>query len=163
MIDWAQLSSQLTTPVQVTNVNTWLEQCIQPFDATSLTPRTTELGSVTNYDLFEQSSGLCMQTAACAFTNCASGPFRDTYGPFMGLGGTGAVFYQSSSTEYYDSLYGPGTYPVLTDEEIVEEADLSEDSQLPDAVVHPENPGDVSAAVRFAADSGLGISVKTSG
>jgi len=163
MIDWTELSSQLTTPVQVTNVNTWLEQCIQPFDAVSLSPRTIELGFVTNYDLFEQSSGLCMQTAACSFTNCASGPFRDAYGPFMGPG-NGAVFYQSSSTEYYDSVYGPGTYPVLTDEEIVDGANLSEeDSQLPEAVVHPEHPGDVSAAVRFAADNGLGISVKTSG
>lgn len=63
----------------------------------------------------------------------------------------------------WDSFYGPGVYPVVTDEEVTEAASQSEDSQLPAAVVHPEHPGDVSAAVRFAADNGLKISVKTSG
>ena len=155
MIDWTALSSQLTTPVQVTDVNTWLEQCVKPFDYVTKSPVSEALGAVSNYELFGQSSGLCMQEASCTFTNCAAGPFWDAYGPFMG-NGADAKFYQSSS------LYEG--YPVLTDEEIAEGANLSEeDSQLPKAVVHPEHPGDVSAAVRFAADNGLGISVKTSG
>ena len=160
MINWADLSSQLTTPVQVTDVNLWLQQCIKPFDATAASDLTISLSGVTNYQLFEQSSGLCMQTASCAFTNCATGPFRDTYQPFTS---TYTPFYQSEQTGAFDSAYGPGVYPVLTDEEILEAASLSEDSQLPAAVVHPEHPGDVSAAVRFAAVNGLKVSVKTSG
>lgn len=153
MIDWTALSSQLTTPVQVTDVNTWLEQCIRPFDTVTRSPVSEALGAVSNYELFDQSSGLCMQEASCAFTNCTSGPFRDTYEPFATLGGL----------PFYQSVQLDPVFPVLTDEEIIEAASLSEDSQLPAAVVHPEHPGDVSAAVRFAADNGIKISVKTSG
>ena len=155
MIDWTALSSQLTTPVQVTDVNLWLQQCVKPFDYVSLSDVSASLGAVPNYELFEQSSGLCMQSASCAFTNCTSGPFRDAYGPYATLGNLN--FYQSVQ------LDPSGVSPVLTDEEITEAASLSEDSQLPAAVVHPEHPGDVSAAVRFATDNGLKISVKTSG
>ena len=155
MIDWTALSSQLTTPVQVTDVNLWLQQCVKPFDYVSRSDVSASLGAVSNYELFEQSSGLCMQSASCAFTNCTSGPFRDAYEPFAPLGNL--AFYQSVQ------LDPNGVFPVLTDEEITMAASLSEDSQLPAAVVHPEHPGDVSAAVRFAADNGLKVSVKTSG
>lgn len=166
MINWADLSSQLTTPVQVTDVNVWHEQCIKPFDVASMSDLSVSLAAshrgVNNYQLFEQSSGLCMQTASCAFTNCATGPFRDTYEPFTHTL-AGAMFYQSNRTVVLDAIYGPGVYPVLSDEDIVQAASQSENGQLPAAVVHPEHPGDVSAAVRFAADNGLKISVKTSG
>ena len=166
MIDWTALSSQLTTPVQITDVNLWLQQCIRPFDAVSLSPVSLSLGAVSNYELFEQSSGLCMQSASCAFTNCTSGPFYDAYEGFAKadvMKNGFLAFYQSEQTGAWDSIYGPGVYPVLPDEDIVEAASVSEDSQLPAAVVHPEHPGDVSLAVRFAADNGLKVSVKTSG
>ena len=153
MIDWTALSTQLTTPVQVTDVNTWLEQCVKPFDYVTKSPVSEALGAVSNYELFEQSSGLCMQSASCAFTNCTSGPFRDAYEPFATLG----------KLPFYQSVQLDPNLPVLTDEEITEAASLSKHSELPAAVVHPEHPGDVSAAVRFAADNGLRISVKTSG
>eukprot|EP00563_Minutocellus_polymorphus_P019820 CAMPEP_0197725434 /NCGR_PEP_ID=MMETSP1434-20131217/6975_1 /TAXON_ID=265543 /ORGANISM="Minutocellus polymorphus, Strain CCMP3303" /LENGTH=765 /DNA_ID=CAMNT_0043310909 /DNA_START=67 /DNA_END=2364 /DNA_ORIENTATION=+ len=156
-VDWSALSSELSTPVQITDVSLWLDQCVKPFDAASLNPLYWSLGGVSNYDLFEQSSGLCMQTTSCAFTHCA-GIFK-TYFPFNPF----AAYYQSSESEMYSAMYGPGTYPVLTDEEIAQAAATSEDSQLPAAVVHPEHPGDISAAVRFAAANGLKVAVKTSG
>jgi len=101
-----------------------------------------------------------MQTAACAFTNC-KGIFNETYFPFAL--DVQAFFYQSADSDLYNYFFGPGVYPILSDEEILDAATTSEDIELPAAVVHPEHPGDISLAIKFAAENGLKVSVKTSG
>lgn len=140
--DWDGLSSRLSSPVKKTNLSAWMDQCIKPFDAATLNPLAQVIGGVPNYWLFEQQSGLCMQTAACSFERCR-GPFAERY--------TSGPFYNSTN----------GASPVLTNQEILDAA--ASNSELPEAVVHPVHPGDVSNAVRFAVEKGMQVSVKTSG
>lgn len=140
--DWDGLSSQLSSAVKKTNLTVWMDQCIKPFDAATLDPWAQAIRGVPNYWLFEQESGLCMQTAACSFESCR-GPFAERY--------TGGPFYNSSK----------GASPILTNQEILDAA--ASDSELPEAVVHPVHPGDVSNSVKFAAEKGMQVSVKTSG
>jgi hypothetical protein len=140
--DWDGLSSQLSSPVKKTNLDAWMDQCIKPFDAATLDPWVQVIGGVPNYWLFEKQSGLCMQTAACSFERCR-GPFAERY--------TSGPFYNSSN----------GASPVLTNQEILDAA--ASNSELPEAVVHPVHPGDVSNAVKFAVETGMQVSVKTSG
>eukprot|EP00551_Chaetoceros_affinis_P018330 CAMPEP_0203742952 /NCGR_PEP_ID=MMETSP0092-20131115/59189_1 /ASSEMBLY_ACC=CAM_ASM_001090 /TAXON_ID=426623 /ORGANISM="Chaetoceros affinis, Strain CCMP159" /LENGTH=436 /DNA_ID=CAMNT_0050630227 /DNA_START=546 /DNA_END=1853 /DNA_ORIENTATION=- len=89
---------------------------------------------VSNYQLFMQPSGLCMGAAKCAYEKCAGGP----------------------DTPFNRFTFNSTTFP----EELWKDAD---NFDLPTAVVHPAHVGDVSAAIKFAAEHKIGVSVKTSG
>ena len=67
--NWEQLESRLSKDsFQVSNVDDWIEQCIHPF-------KDTEPDAVSNYQLFEESSGLCQAHASCGYQLCG-GPFQ---------------------------------------------------------------------------------------
>ena len=136
---WNQLSSQLSEDAfQVSKPNDWLTQCIHPFADLNFTDATTL--KVSNYQLLEQPSGMCMCHAVCAYKECV-GPFKNPYYPRTVL--------------QYDS-YDSAKY---TDESLKN----AEGLDLPDAIVHPIHVGDISEAIKFAAANKIEVSVKTTG
>jgi hypothetical protein len=138
-VDWFELDVILSSPVKPTSVEAWYEQCVRPFDAA-----TGGLGA-TNFLLLEQESGLCMDVVSCAFESCR-GIAADVYG-------------LPTATAYMSSQVVEG--PVLTDQNFIDAG--NDNSELPEAVVHPEHPGDVANSIKHAAKIGMGLSVKTSG
>jgi len=153
--NWSKLDPELSYPTQKTSFEVWHEQCIKPFDFATEEGKLSfdSYAGVSNLDLLEQESGLCMQTAACVFEGC-KGIFGQRY-----LQQT--CEYPSMYQSIQSDFCALGEYPVLKDEDIVTAA--SGKSELPKVVVHPGHPGDITEAIRFAADDLTGISVKTTG
>lgn len=86
-----------------------------------------------------------MDVVSCAFESCR-GIAADVYG-------------LPTATAYMSSQVVEG--PVLTDQNFIDAG--NDNSELPEAVVHPEHPGDVANSIKHAAKIGMGLSVKTSG
>eukprot|EP00551_Chaetoceros_affinis_P007584 CAMPEP_0203663894 /NCGR_PEP_ID=MMETSP0090-20130426/1393_1 /ASSEMBLY_ACC=CAM_ASM_001088 /TAXON_ID=426623 /ORGANISM="Chaetoceros affinis, Strain CCMP159" /LENGTH=772 /DNA_ID=CAMNT_0050526939 /DNA_START=221 /DNA_END=2539 /DNA_ORIENTATION=+ len=148
---WDDLKSSLSNDAtfQVSNVDDWFDQCIAPFADLNLPipfgPCDKSISDsdcddpVSNYQLYPQPSGLCMAAANCGYKKCEGGPFgkqTSSAGP--------AIF---NSTQFPKEQWT--------------EDDTNLD--LPDVVVHPIHVGDLSAAVKFASEHKIGVSVKTSG
>jgi len=152
-LDWSSLQSKLSSPdiFGETNLDEFIDQCAVPFDLARGTNFQKDDGSyweVSNYQLIEQSSGLCMDTLDCAYDEC-KGPLMDGYE------GTAYAFYHYISSPIPAV---PGA-PIVTDDQLK----ASDALNLPAAVVHPQHVGDVSEAVKFALQNDLTVSVKTSG
>jgi len=92
---------------------------------------------LSNYQLFMKPSGLCTAHLSCSYEEC-NGPFPKD-GENIGK-----------------STYDQSSY---TDEMFISDDKLN----LPDGVVHPKHVGDISEAIKFAAQHKIGVSVKTSG
>lgn len=131
--NWDELASSLGSKesFQIAQVDDWLDQCVSPF-ADLVPPQV-----VSNYQLFEQPSGMCMDIVTCAYENCD--------GPVEGL-------YPKDPTNTFSSSEHPR-----------DEWKSYEGLNLPAAVVHPVNVGDISATIKYAIKNNIGLSVKTSG
>ncbi len=152
---WDDLKSSLSIDAtfQVSNVDDWYDQCITPFadlnlpiplgpcDKSDPESAASCQDPVSNYQLFPQPSGLCMAAANCGYERCMGGPFGKQSAPFI------------------PSTFNSTTYP----KEQWTQGDAMLELDLPDVVVHPIHVGDVSAAVQFASEHKVGVSVKTSG
>lgn len=154
-LDWSSLQSKLSSPdiFSETDLDEFIDQCAVPFDLTRGTNFPKGDGSfwpVSNYQLIDQSSGLCMDTLDCAYDEC-KGPLYDAY--------EGTV-YEDEVYHYLSSptATAPGA-PFVTDDQLKSSDALN----LPAAVVHPQHVGDVSEAIKFASQNDLTVSVKTSG
>ena len=77
-VPWQDLTPNLSNEeiFQESNVDDWLEQCVHPF--ADLDPAMAMAFPSSNYQLFEQSSGLCTDIVVCAYEEC-SGPFYDLH------------------------------------------------------------------------------------
>lgn len=60
--DWENLKSTLGDAFQLSQVDDWIDQCVIPFADVDV--------PVSNYQLFEQTSGLCMNQVSCAYEYC---------------------------------------------------------------------------------------------
>eukprot|EP00535_Pseudo-nitzschia_heimii_P004990 CAMPEP_0197192328 /NCGR_PEP_ID=MMETSP1423-20130617/24884_1 /TAXON_ID=476441 /ORGANISM="Pseudo-nitzschia heimii, Strain UNC1101" /LENGTH=203 /DNA_ID=CAMNT_0042645189 /DNA_START=132 /DNA_END=740 /DNA_ORIENTATION=+ len=152
VFDWENLIAELSpsSTFGIATADAWFDECARPFDYVHMEGDKFAVGQVSNYEIFEKPSGLCMQTLTCIFSTC--------YGPFVEQVGAGSVpAWLSRPMEGVPDIY------VFDEDEIREAARSRSDSQLPEAVVHPAHAGDVAAAVRFAGSHGTGVSVKTSG
>jgi len=130
---WNQLSSQLSEGAfQVSKPDDWLAQCVRPFADLDLSDPLT--AKISNYQLLNQPSGMCMVQGNCAYKEC-EGPFS---------GSTTRQTYNSA--EYTDHMLK-----------------TTEGLDLPDVTVHPIHVGDISEAIKFAVANKIEISVKTSG
>ena len=67
---WEQLESSLSSDdaFQVSNVDLWFKECLDPF-------KDIYTDEVSNYQLFEQASGLCQAHAACSYQRCVA-PYK---------------------------------------------------------------------------------------
>jgi FAD/FMN-containing dehydrogenase len=144
---WGDLATNLTTDsLQVTEtdnlVDDWLDQCVHPFadlDIISADGGTDH--PVSNHQLYNETSGLCMAHVFCAYKECNAGRFTEAY--------AGANSYNST---------------LLTDD-IWKNPEKKnwKGLNLPAAVVHPRHVGDIAAAIMFASQHNIQLSVKTSG
>lgn len=131
---WDELASQLSSEdaFQMSDIDDWIRQCVRPFADLDLS---IPSNMISNYDLFEKPSGLCMVHVNCAYEGC-QGPFPGSWPP---------------ANTYNSSVY--------TDTGWKTSGSLA----LPDATVHPRHVGDVSSAIQFAGANKIGVSIKTSG
>ena len=148
---WDDLASNLSTDAtfQVSSPSDWFDQCIRPFaDLNLYGGNCVEDESVdcpvSNYQFINQPSGLCMAAATCGYEKCMSGP---TYPELSFI----AAIFVAPPVAFNSTMYPKQDW--LNDEKL----------DLPEAVVHPIHAGDVSAAIKYAAEHKLEISVKTSG
>ena len=118
----------------------WLNQCMRMFEDDGTRP----VLPLSNWNLMDQPSGLCMNTASCAYENCT--------GPIMDSMITPQDFINIIFSYRYNSS-------VITDDMLVNDDRLN----LPKLVVHPRHVGDIAETIKFANDHKIGISVKTSG
>ncbi len=109
----------------------WLDQCMRPFAG--------DEGMISNWDLMDQPSGLCMNTASCAYSKC-TGPLYN------------ATFPALPSEDSYDPT-------VMTDEILLSDESLN----LPFVVIHPFHVGDIAETLKFANKNHIEISVKSTG
>ncbi len=130
------------------NADDWYDQCIQPFADLSLPPFLPPVEGdcitpgldcpVSNYQLHYQPSGLCMGAALCGYEKCIGGPDEGSYTLF--------------GAESFNSTIYPKEQWVGDDR-----------LDLPKGVVHPIHVGDISAAIKYAAEHKIEISVKNAG
>jgi len=152
-LPWDDLRSQLSseaTLLATTNQN-YFEDCYPEFQILPVAKRS-------NYRLIEAPSGICTNQMAPGFQ---TGNPMVSYNPNMTVYEIGAKMTPSIGavvagkepiTPEYDAAYLDAfmdpTNPAFN---------------LPDFVLHPVAPGDVVAAVQFAKEHDIEISVKTSG
>lgn len=144
---WEDLRAVLSSPDILTSstANEWNEQCVQAFrDAASFPGVDGRSPVVTNYLLWNQSSGLCLDHVSCAFENCQWPPADDTW-PNFPLSTSSPFVIASSSMD-------------LTAD------DLTSDSLwLPAMVLEPTSASDIVQAVEFCQKNDVGITVKVAG
>lgn len=146
-IEWNDLESRLSIDATFTpaNLDDWLEQCLDPFTLVVDTGK-----AVSNHDLYKKPSGLCMNTASCAFIDCHGPLYNDP------------SFNRAENIATYGIHYA---IDPISDEQS-DELKSSEELNLPMTVVHPKHVGDISETIKFSIanrHSIEGISVKTSG
>ena len=158
-IPWQDLTNGLSPEATLvpTSNQVYIDECYPQFRDFSRFERTV-------VRLRNQTSGLCLSTLACGFENCfpMGGDFDEFYKfddigekiPFEQLVGFGSVP-GSATEELYQILELP------TVEEWMDPTNPT--FNTPTAVLHPAVAGDVVAAVRFAGENGLELSVKASG
>lgn len=143
---WDDLATKLSTDsLQVTETDNllddWLDQCVHPFADLNLTYYGGTDYPVSNHQLYNETSGLCMVHVFCAYKECNAGRFTRAY----------------SGISVYNST-------LLTDDIWKNPEKKNWNSlDLPAAVVHPRHVGDISAAIMFANQHNIQLSVKTSG
>ena len=98
--NWEQLESRLSKDsFQVSNVDDWIEQCIHPF-------MDTKPDAVSNYQLFEQPSGLCQAHASCGYQLCG-GPFQSRAKTYDATVYTDEVWKSDDTLDLPDAVVHP--------------------------------------------------------
>jgi len=145
---WDDLATKLSTDslqVTVTDnlLDDWLDQCVHPFADLNLTSYGGTDHLVSNHQLYNETSGLCMVHVFCAYKECNAGRFTSAF--------------VNSGNNFYNST-------LLTDDIWKNPEKKNWNSlNLPAAVVHPRHVGDIAAAIMFATQHKIQMSVKTSG
>ena len=150
-LPWDKLGNKLLDPSSLIHagIDQYLEECVPQFDDYS----GCFDGNRTNWGLIDQPSGLCMDSLFCAFADCDPKPNSAEYA-------LGERVDSLLSAMVNDCSPG-GTYP---DEYKAWIQDPSNpNGNLPGKVLHPRTASDVIAAIAFAKEYGLEISVKNSG
>ncbi len=131
------------------NVDDWYDQCVKPFGDLDLSPTFSSVFGdvcsadgvdcpVSNYQLLLQPSGLCMGALVCGYKKCTGGPDAEFW-TLLRAGSFNSSIYPAEQWKYDERL------------------------DLPKGVVHPIHVGDVSAAIKYAAEHKIEISVKNAG
>jgi hypothetical protein len=136
---WNELRSHLSSPeiLNDVSVTAWKEECLETFIA----PGATGLEAVvSNYQLLNQSSGLCLDHLGCVYDNC-SWPF-DSPGK---------------------SPFPEGVSSFVIPEQFNDENLFTDIMNLPSMVLHPRHASDIVHAVEFCKEYSVGITVKVAG
>lgn len=150
-LPWKELRHKLQDPSSLTHasIDKFLNECVPEFDNYTETYRT-------NWALIDQPSGLCMDQLFCAFDDCDPQPNSAEYA----LGDKSDTFAKLDNSDSLNNM----TYSVLSDEyKTWIEDPTNPNNNLPGKVLHPRTASDVVAAIKFAGEHGLEISVKNSG
>ncbi|EJK52138.1 hypothetical protein THAOC_28624 [Thalassiosira oceanica] len=141
-LPWAALSSELTEgSLKDTSPSSYVEECLPEFEKPT--------AERTNWNLIDQPSGVCMSNAFQAFVDCW--PESDAVSSEMAPQSLVANAAASS-----DDLDPPRLKEAMYDVD-------NPAFNVPSMVLHPRVASDAVAAVKFAAEHGLMISVKNSG
>jgi hypothetical protein len=142
---WDDLRSALSSPdiLVETNVTEWAAQCGDPFVFSAGDPAAGDgtYGVVSNYQLLNQTSGLCMDHLSCAYEKC--------FWPFPPSTGESPFPPETSPYIIFADSFPSDLYPDLLN--------------LPSMVLHPRFASDVVQAVQFCRQHGIGITVKVTG
>jgi hypothetical protein len=136
---WNELRSILSSPEILieASVTAWKEECLETF----IVPGVTGMESVvSNYQLFNQSTGLCLDHLACVYDNCSwpfvppgKSPFPDSASPHV-------IFEPFNDNNLYTEIMN-----------------------LPSMVLHPRYASDIVHAVKFCNRYSIGVTVKVAG
>ena len=133
---WEELRNVLSSPdiLTTTSAEIWNEQCISPYVEAG------EINSgVSNWLLLNQSSGLCLGHASCAFEKCAWPRAFPVFPP-----------------QANPFAITPDGENALIDEDL-------QDVELPAMVLQPNAASDIVQAVEFCQEHDVGITVKVAG
>jgi len=151
-VEWDDLRSKLSSEdilVTATTPSNWYDQCVTPF---------LEEGAdspVSNYQLLEKPSGICQDHVSCSYEEC-TGPYFDATQEELKNVSFYEILTTASSLLKNQKSFADSTFP--------KEWWTSDDRlNLPTVTVFPKHAGDISEAIKFAAQNEVGISVKTSG
>ena len=156
-LPWTDLASKISASASLvdTSPELFLAECTAEFDVPTFYYNSTNFRS--NYGLIDQPSGVCMAHLFCAFEQCYPKPTN------------------SSNTTLSERLHdtGPARGPITgytslystLDPKLKEWVDDTSNPSynLPSKVLFPVVASDIVAAVKFAKEHGLEISVKNSG
>lgn len=131
-------------PIPFVQSTDWMEQCMRQF---------SENTALSNWNLMNQPSGLCMNSAECIYQNCTGPIYDELIKPFENDPLTELPSLEIFSPFY---RYDPS---VFTDSMLLNDDRLN----LPHIVVHPKHVGDISETLKFANKYNIGISVKSTG
>lgn len=151
-LPWKELRHKLKDPSSLTHasIDKFLHECVPEFNNYTCQDRT-------NWALIDQPSGLCMDQLFCAFDDCDPQPNSAEYALGDKLDTIGKLYDA-------DLNMNNMTYSDLSDEYKTWIEDPSNPNiNLPGKVLHPRTASDVVAAIKFADEHGLEISVKNSG
>jgi len=163
-LPWDELTSKLSTDASLitTTFQEYTEQCIPELVNYPWPERTT-------HALIDQPAGLCLPHFYCGWSQCYPRPSNDEHASTIF-----EQFEQDSLSVGLTDAYGPeaaaflGVEPMSTDFDltnpdgfILDESNPS--LNLPTRVLFPVIASDVIAAINFAKEHGLEISVKNSG
>ena len=149
----ASLGNTGATVIHPVDNDDWLHQCAQTFQ-TYYDP-TSSLGIIqrSNFYLIAEPSGLCADQFTCAFDKC--------YGSYDDEG------FKSLQCLYLGN--DPDTNSDVPDlqnqtfDEAMQTCGVTASLALPGSITFPKTAKDVVAAVEFAIDNGLQISIKSTG
>ncbi|KAL3808143.1 hypothetical protein ACHAXA_000427 [Cyclostephanos tholiformis] len=150
-LPWIDLTAKLSPSASLldTSPADFIAECLSEFDRPLYDLDGTP--NRTNHALIDQPSGLCVDHVFCAFEDC----FPDPNPSNLTLSKSLEDLYLLSDTTLYSDL--PSPYKNWID-------DPSNPSyNLPSKVLFPAVASDVVAAVEFAKEHGLELSVKNSG
>lgn len=145
-LPWSDLASRLTGSLVAASAAAYVDECYPPL-------RDLPRSDRTNHALIDRPSGLCMDHLFCAYERCNPQP------EFHANEVNATVNAFALAPYYADPPFGPDDEAVLDGW-----LDPSNPSyNLPRRVVFPAVAADVVAAVAFAKEHGVKVSVKNSG
>jgi len=137
---WDDLKAVLSSPETLTpgTVTEWKEQCVNIFQDVAETPGV----GVSNYQLLNQSSGLCLDHVSCAYEKCMWPKASDSW-----------------------PMFTAGANPtVISPDMALDDSDMEQGKiLLPAMVLQPKSAADIVRAVEFCKENNIGITVKVAG